>query len=177
MNKGGIFKTLLCLNMALGLLGSGVSAWAADAAKPTWKADVEFTKCSVCHGEKTGLPKDHPSPTDPAKSNCLECHKSMEESTLRTKVPLAHLHEMHGVTCGDCHDSSAPPQALDSDQCLNCHGPFDDLKKKWKQRADSEKNPHDSHYQEALTCDACHHAHSSSENFCAQCHNWEYKVP
>ncbi len=174
MSKGGKMRTALSLCLALFLsVGLGVG-WAADTAKPKRADNVEFAKCAVCHGEKAGLPSGHPSPTDPAKSDCLECHKKQEETSLRTKIPLSHLHEMHGVTCGDCHDSSAPPEALSSEDCLGCHGPFEDLKKK---TAKTEYNPHDSHYQEALGCDGCHHAHSPGENFCAQCHDLEWKVP
>ncbi|MBW2098891.1 MAG: cytochrome c3 family protein [Deltaproteobacteria bacterium] len=34
-----------------------------------------------------------------------------------------------------------------------------------------DPNPHNSpHYGADLDCNFCHHQHSKSENFCAQCH-------
>ncbi|WP_301096791.1 cytochrome c3 family protein, partial [Turicimonas muris] len=33
------------------------------------------------------------------------------------------------------------------------------------------------HYQNKLECNNCHVGHEPSENFCGQCHNFEYKVP
>ncbi|WP_423837815.1 cytochrome c3 family protein, partial [Sutterella wadsworthensis] len=39
-------------------------------------------------------------------------------------------------------------------------------------------NPHTSpHYNADLDCVNCHVGHEPSENYCAQCHNFDFKVP
>ena len=62
---------------------------------------------------------------------------------------FADAHTSKGVPCEACHVSKVKPQ-----------------------------NPHTSpHYQNKLECNNCHVGHEPSENFCGQCHNFEYKVP
>jgi len=39
-------------------------------------------------------------------------------------------------------------------------------------------NPHTSpHYGMSLDCNLCHHQHAKSENYCSQCHKFDFKVP
>ena len=164
--------TVATLLLGLALLVSPQAGWSEDQTKPTLKDGVEFTDCQACHGPKTGLPADHVAATDPSFANCRECHKG--KSDLRTKLPLSHLHMMGGLECTDCHGQTTPPKALSQPDRLTCHGPYDKLIAATKKTG---SNPHDSHYREMLECDACHHAHVKSENYCASCHDWKLRVP
>ena len=78
------------------------------------------------------------------------------------------------LTCKDCHPT-ATPERLTTEQCLSCHGSFEKVAGTTKHL---DPDPHNSpHYGIELDCDLCHHEHSASENFCAQCHEWELIVP
>ncbi|MFP4037150.1 MAG: cytochrome c3 family protein, partial [Desulfobacteraceae bacterium] len=33
------------------------------------------------------------------------------------------------------------------------------------------------HYGPELDCDLCHHIHDESENFCNECHSYEFVIP
>jgi hypothetical protein len=93
----------------------------------------------------------------------------------QTAKPSLNKHKKCAeLTCNDCHLTTAP-EPLTTEQCLSCHGSL-------KEVAEATKNldpdPHKSpHYGPGLDCDLCHHEHSTSENFCAQCHEWELIVP
>jgi hypothetical protein len=78
------------------------------------------------------------------------------------------------LTCNDCH-LKTKPEPLTTEQCLSCHGSLEKVAEATK---DLDPDPHNSpHYGPELDCDLCHHEHSVSENFCAQCHEWELTVP
>ena len=63
--------------------------------------------------------------------------------------------------------------------CLGCHE-----HESYAQLAEMTKaleeeigaNPHDSHYGE-LECRLCHKVHRASQDYCANCHTWGWKVP
>jgi hypothetical protein len=39
-------------------------------------------------------------------------------------------------------------------------------------------NPHNSpHYGKNADCNLCHHQHEKSENYCTQCHKFDFKLP
>lgn len=39
-------------------------------------------------------------------------------------------------------------------------------------------NPHNSpHYGKHADCNLCHHQHEKSENYCTQCHKFDFKLP
>jgi len=78
------------------------------------------------------------------------------------------------LSCRDCHEDEAP-RPLSSKQCLSCHGSLEGVARTNK---DLNPDPHNSpHYGTNLDCALCHHEHSKSENFCAQCHEWDLLVP
>ena len=162
----------LILVLVVGLLAWGGSGLCQEKPRPLLTDGVEFADCGGCHKGQAALPSGHPSSADPAWPACGKCHGG--EKSLRTKVPLEHLHRMNGLECADCHDQEGGPRALTPEECLKCHGPYGELIKK---TSGLERNPHDSHYRDTLGCDACHQAHSKSENYCATCHNWSLKVP
>lgn len=79
----------------------------------------------------------------------------------------ADLHKSAGVTCVDCH-GEGKKQAVDTDQCLECHKSFEKIAAK---TADMKPNPHDNHLaRSSAECNQCHHAHKANENVCVRCH-------
>lgn len=83
-------------------------------------------------------------------------------------------HEIAEMRCEDCHQISMP-KALTTDECLLCHGNIEEVAEATE---GLDPNPHNSpHYGPELDCELCHHEHAESENFCAQCHEWELRVP
>ena len=66
----------------------------------------------------------------------------------------------------------AAPTAL----CLVCHGSA--AKVALKTQNTKPNNPHDSpHYGTQLDCNFCHRQHAKSEDYCAQCHKFNFVVP
>lgn len=92
-------------------------------------------------------------------------------------APLgADRHAQVGVKCEACHGTDkANPATPDIDTCTSCHN-ADQLAEKTKDYKPT--NPHVSpHYGKALECTYCHIQHGQTEDFCAQCHNFGFKVP
>lgn len=87
---------------------------------------------------------------------------------------LLQKHIGKGMVCTACHQENPPATAVKTKTCLTCHGPYDKLADKTEGKA--AQNPHASHNGE-LDCDSCHHVHKVSDNYCAQCHQFEFKVP
>lgn len=81
-------------------------------------------------------------------------------------------HKDAGLKCNSCH-TSKPFEAVEAEQCLTCH----ELP---KQKTDYHGAPdkHDSpHYGTSLECENCHAEHEASENYCNNCHEFDFKVP
>ena len=106
-------------------------------------------------------------------TQCLDCHKG-DEPSLTNVLPLSHSHLLNGISCTACHGDADPPQFVGTGQCLTCHKPGDLID---ATKDVEEANPHNSHYGPELDCDLCHHAHRESENFCNQCHDFNFVVP
>jgi hypothetical protein len=90
---------------------------------------------------------------------------------------LADRHIKRGASCTDCHGTSAPRHGavVDMNACMKCHGTFDQVAKLTASLG--KRNPHDSHIGQ-LDCTVCHHGHSQSELYCANCHtDLELKTP
>jgi len=148
------------------------------AAAPTRDAAAAGNDCVACHkgDAKAALPAKHKSTKAMKLADCLECHEKKTEDTLITKLPGSHLHQLAGVGCADCHGKAAKPEPVEMEQCLSCHGSGEKvaaLTAKMK-----PQNPHVStHYNSDLDCNLCHRQHQKSENYCAECHRWDFKVP
>lgn len=156
-----------------GLYHENVS-FSALSAKPKKLEAAAPGDCSVCHSNEKILPADHVNTKKMTSTECAECHKN-DSKSLRVKIPLSHAHQLSGVDCDDCHEEPNSAKPLTTKQCLSCHGSFDEVA---GATHNLDPNPHDSpHYGKELDCDLCHHHHSKSENFCAQCHEWELCVP
>ena len=130
--------------------------------------------CSACHKSDSVLPEGHPDPKLLRSGECDKCHIANGIRT-RGKLPLGHVHLLNGVDCDDCHENPKAAKPLLSDQCLLCHETRDDVAAR---TAGADPNPHDSpHYGKDLDCELCHHMHKKPDDFCVQCHNWDYRIP
>lgn len=90
------------------------------------------------------------------------------------KPPSSKHGKYAELGCIDCH-LTATPKPLKTKLCLSCHGSLEEVAETTK---NLDPDPHNSpHYGSELDCDLCHHEHSVSENFCAQCHEWKLVVP
>lgn len=88
----------------------------------------------------------------------------------------ADRHAQADVKCEACHGADkANPKTPDITTCTGCHNVEKLVAKTAKVKP---ANPHTSpHYGNELECTNCHHMHAQSEDYCAQCHNFGYKVP
>ena len=85
---------------------------------------------------------------------------------------LADRHSTRGLGCASCHGTTGPQTAVTAATCIACHGAYTAIAEK---TARLDPNPHASHRGE-LACGECHHAHQPSVDFCAQCHDFGFKV-
>jgi len=82
--------------------------------------------------------------------------------------------EFAELSCDECHQESNFKVPTTQD-CFSCHGSCEEVAEATE---GLDPNPHNSpHYGPELDCELCHHEHAESENFCAQCHEWELRVP
>ena len=89
----------------------------------------------------------------------------------------ADRHVARGLTCESCHGKNMDmknPEIPTIETCTGCHNT--------KQLVEKTKdvkptNPHMSpHYQDTLECTNCHLQHDTPEDFCEQCHEFNFKV-
>lgn len=86
----------------------------------------------------------------------------------------AERHAEHGVDCAQCHGEKNEVTTPDINQCSKCHDPAQ-LAEKTKDV--KPQNPHVSpHYGNMLECTLCHLQHEAPENYCAQCHSYNFKL-
>jgi hypothetical protein len=151
-----------------------ISATILSAQEPQRLPQAKPSDCAACHTGKSPLPKDHPATAGLTMSDCQGCHAKGSENSLAGKLPLSHVHQMQGVTCGKCHEDMKSPKAVAKAKCVSCH----DVEKLAAATASVKPNPHDSpHYGKEADCNLCHHQHVKSENDCLQCHNFDFKLP
>ena len=130
--------------------------------------------CGACHTQARVLPEGHPATSQMTMDGCKECH-DQDGVQLKGKLPGSHVHHLAGTACGDCHENIDDPKAVPTKKCFVCHGP---PQKVVEMTAAIKPNPHNSpHYGPELDCDLCHHLHKKSENFCNECHSYEFVIP
>jgi len=130
--------------------------------------------CIQCHENKV-LPDGHKDTEKMGLKDCIICHNSTKKGNLKTKLTGSHFHMLSGIGCDDCHGNNEIKNSVEYDKCINCHD-VDKLVEKTKNL--KPENPHTSpHYGKNLDCNLCHHQHSKSENYCNQCHNFNFIVP
>jgi hypothetical protein len=148
---------------------------ATATAAPKRLATAKPANCATCHGKEKALPEGHTAVAGMNINSCRECHAKGDSSSLAGKLPLSHVHQLGGVTCVKCHGKTKKPQAVDTQVCESCHDP---VKLSEKTAAVKPQNPHTSpHYGTALNCTYCHRQHEKAENFCNQCHKFDFKIP
>jgi hypothetical protein len=90
-------------------------------------------------------------------------------------MPGGHTHNLAGVTCEKCHGKAQKKEAPEMKLCLTCHNPEKLVEKTANIKPE---NPHTSpHYGNSLDCNLCHIQHGKSENYCNQCHQFNFIVP
>lgn len=138
-------------------------------------AGIHAGNCTVCHKGHSILPVGHADTKVMTYKDCLKCHEKTGPARLEEKLPASHIHGLNGVTCAKCHGKQKKPEELETDQCTACHG-TEGLA--LKTAAVKPANPHNSpHYGPSLDCNLCHHQHRRSENYCSQCHKFDFTVP
>lgn len=151
-----------------------LTVMSAAQSEPVRLESVAAGDCSACHGEQKVLPPDHVQTVDMFIEHCIKCHKPGEQH-LRSKIPLSHVHQLSGIGCADCHENPEAAGPLSTGECLVCHGNAATVAKMTEKQ---NPNPHNSiHYGLYLNCDLCHYVHMKSENFCNQCHGFDFIVP
>lgn len=89
----------------------------------------------------------------------------------------ADRHIARGLTCESCHGKNMDmknPEIPTIDTCTGCHNTKALVE---KTKNVKPTNPHMSpHYQDTLDCINCHIQHAEPENFCNQCHKFDFKV-
>ena len=89
---------------------------------------VQPADCAGCHKDKKVLPDGHVATKGMAYKDCQACHEaSGQPGSLRTHIPLGHLHALNGIRCAQCHDNLKAPQPVPFWKCVACHGPTKDL--------------------------------------------------
>ena len=153
------------------LVGTTFASLAATKRLPAAKPG----NCAACHGTQKVLPPDHKDTKNMTTGDCLSCHEEAGAGILRGKMPASHIHQLTAVTCVKCHGKTKKPEEVKMKQCLVCH---DTDKLADKTAKVKPTNPHESpHYGRTLDCNLCHHQHGKSENYCLQCHKYDFAVP
>ncbi|WP_376711935.1 cytochrome c3 family protein [Shewanella profunda] len=81
-------------------------------------------------------------------------------------------HKEAGLKCNSCHINK-PFDSVEMEQCLTCHK-LPEKKTDYHGAPDKHDSPH---YGITLECENCHREHSESEDYCANCHDFNFKVP
>ena len=170
-NSGYLYGWIIFLAGVFLVAGFSQAVSAAPKLLPKAKAG----DCGACHGKEKVLPDKHPDTKAMNWAGCKACHNEGKMS-LVGKLPGGHVHQLTGVTCTSCHGTAKAPEAIGMDKCVACHGPTEKLAEKTAKV--KPENPHTSpHYGTTLDCNLCHHQHAKAENFCSQCHKFDFKVP
>jgi hypothetical protein len=168
----GLRRALLTLWLIALLVATG--AHVASAA-PKRVTTAKPGNCVACHGSEKVLPQGHEDTKTMTFEACKGCHPKTGAPRLEGKMPGSHLHQLSGVTCVKCHGKAKKVEAVKMNQCVGCHNPDKLVEKTEKVKPE---NPHTSpHYGSELDCNVCHHQHAKSENFCSQCHKFDFVVP
>lgn len=163
---------LLALGFTLAvLLFFSITVFAA----PKRVATAKPGNCAVCHGQEKVFSPSHVDTKEMAYKDCLGCHEKAGPQKLQGKLPGSHLHRLRGINCEKCHGKAKKAGEVKMKQCLTCH---DADKLAEKTAKVKPENPHTSpHYGTSLDCNLCHHQHQKSENYCNQCHKYDFTVP
>lgn len=91
---------------------------------------------------------------------------------------LADRHVARGMACTSCHIDggfelkSVEPYGV----CAQCHGGYDAMMEVTGEKYLESTDPHSQHDGD-LSCTECHKGHKPGQNYCAGCHEFEFKIP
>lgn len=139
------------------------------------KPDI-MANCFSCHiARKTGEVSFPGYPTMKADKESMQPKTTFFNSWMQSPY-LDNFHRKVGVYCLGCHTNYMDELEVTETQekCIQCHGNYDELIAKTN-ALKYENNPHKSHYPD-LKCSACHHGHKEFTDYCAQCHQFGYKI-
>ncbi len=89
------------------------------------------------------------------------------------RINHAFIYEESGA-CKTCH-VNAKKNTNDA-ACIECHGTIDTIEINTEELVNSHANPHKSvHYEEAISCIACHAEHEQKAPLCSECHKTWFK--
>ena len=164
------------LRMAALLLAALVMLSGSVVAQAPLPHSDDPGDCATCHGSDKLLPDGHVPTAGMDLQTCVACHAPGTPLALLSAIPLDHHHLLSGVTCRTCHGNTDPPAPMSTAQCLACHGTLEELAARTAETRPT--NPHSTpHGPTFAECDLCHQLHRESENFCAQCHDFNFVVP
>ena len=145
-------------------------------AEPLRAPKAAGNDCVACHGTQKVLGARHKATQAMKMADCVGCHERKTDDTLLGRLNGSHLHQLQGVGCDGCHGKGAKREPVEKEQCLSCHGSGDKVAALTAQV--KPQNPHNSkHYGTELDCNLCHQQHRKSEDYCAECHDFKFKVP
>jgi len=133
-------------------------------------------QCSSCHEEEDLLSDGHLPTADMSMRGCRICHGKDDVASLDDRLFQSHTHFFAGVECKSCHQNTDEPEIPEAATCLSCHGPLEDLALKTShvEHANPHASPHGTPYSE---CSLCHYQHEPPDNFCASCHDFDFRLP
>ena len=170
-----ISKRIIKAVLVLSVLVFAASGAVSTVAAPARNSKAKPGDCVACHKSEKVLPVGHPATKDMKFDGCAQCHAPKTANALTAKLPASHLHQLKGVGCTQCHGKTKKPTDVAFEKCIACH---DTTKLVETTGAVKPKNPHISpHYGKDADCNLCHRQHAKSENYCAQCHKFEFTVP
>lgn len=141
------------------------------------KSSDTMKNCLSCHvADKLGEVTFPGYPGMKADKNGLATIFPFFESWMRSPY-LDHDHMMNGIYCLGCHRNYVDQVEASETQerCIECHGDYERLMK-LPTSSNYDNNPHKTHYPD-LKCRVCHHGHKEFTDYCAQCHQFDYKSP
>lgn len=96
--------------------------------------------------------------------------------TIQAGPGIADKHTAKNIPCEACHGPDKANLVTPTiETCSTCHPTKALVEKTAKVKP---ANPHHSpHYQDQLDCTLCHAGHMESENYCNQCHQFDFKLP
>lgn len=132
--------------------------------------------CDTCHEETDLLPEAHLPTAGMSMLGCRICHGAEEVEPLDDHIFQSHTHFFAEVTCADCHEDPEDPYEPEIETCTKCHGPISALAAATADigHANPHDSPHGAPYQE---CVLCHYQHEPPDNFCANCHEFDFTMP
>ena len=174
-SRTGATKIICFLGIVACCLLQLTAAVQGVSAAPKQVPGAKAGDCGACHGKDKVLPDSHPDTKAMDWKACKACHQG-DKMALAGKMPGSHVHQLTGVNCVGCHGKTEKPEALEMDKCVACHGSTAKLAEKTAKV--KPENPHTSpHYGTELDCNLCHRQHAKSENYCNQCHSFNFRVP